>query len=271
MTASPYILALNAAEGVLQIIVARQDEGGSYTCLCAEDRQAPSQGAELLAPALADALERLCLTPKDIGRIAVVRGPGSFTGLRLVLATASGLSRTTGAWQAGLDYLPLLAASALQAIPANRAAPRQAWVLTHARRNLVHLQGLLEQPDVLLAPHPVCEILVCSPAEAVLYLKNAPASPAASLVLGSGLTRNREFFIQALKSSESLLLLPPAFDHPSFDALLNAVTQADYGPTDPTPLYIRPADAIDNLERIAASLGLDPEAAKQRLRELTVD
>jgi len=131
------------------------------------------------------------------------------------------------------------------------------------------MQGFLEQAPADGAPltiRPICEILVCSPNEAALYIKNAPASPAASLVLGSGLTRNRDFFAQTLGSP---LLLPPSFDHPTADALLQAATDAVYGPADPEPLYIRPADAIDNLEKIAASMGLDPEAAKLRLRELT--
>ena len=262
MATSPFILVLNAAEGRLHIIIARQEEDGGHTRLCAQDWHAPAQGAELLAPALEGALQRLRIAPQDIGKIAVVRGPGSFTGLRLVLATASGLALATGALQTGLDYLPLLAASALRAIPTSCAAPRHVWTLTHARRNLVHMQGFLEQPDVPLARHRICEVLACSPDEAALYIKSAPAS----LILGSGLTRNRDFFAQALGAS---LLLPPSFDHPTADALLRAATDATYSAAEPVPLYIRPADAIDNLEKIAASMGLDPEAARLRLHELT--
>jgi len=275
MAESPFILVLNATEGLLHIVIARQEGDGGYTRLCAQGWHAPSQGAELLAPALADALQRLRIAPQDIGKIAAVRGPGSFTGLRLVLATASGLARATGALQAGLDYLPLLAANALHAIPTMCASPRRAWVLTHARRDLVHMQGFEEQPHAPLALRRICEVLLCSPNEAALYLNRFEAEvpghtkgAAASLVLGSGLTRNREFFAHAL---ESPLLLPPSFDHPTVDALLRAATDAIYDAADPEPLYIRPADAIDNLERIAASLGLDPEAAKLRLHELTTN
>ena len=275
MANSPFILVLNAAEGLLHIIIARQEEDGKYTRLCAQGWHAPSQGAELLAPALADALQRLRITPQDIGRIAVVRGPGSFTGLRLVLATASGLARATGALRAGLDYLPLLAANALHATPTTCDSPRRAWVFTHARRDLVHMQGFEEQPHTPFALRRICEVLVCPPEEAALYLNRFEAEQsgraegaAAPLALGSGLTRNREFFARTLRTS---LLLPPSFDHPSFDTLLKAATDAIYDAADPEPLYIRPADAIDNLERIAASLGLEPEAAKLRLHELTTN
>ena len=300
MTESPFILVLNAAEGLLQIIIARREADGTHTSLCAQAWHAPTQAAELLAPALADAFRRLRISPHDIGRIAAVRGPGSFTGLRLVLATASGLTRATGALQAGLDYLPLLAASALRAIPAQHREgavsdparsmlSRRVWVFTHARRNLVHMQGFQEQtapiingkvqhtPDAPVSLRPVCDILVCPPEEAALYLNHFEAEQpeqaedkAVSLALGSGLARNRETFMRVFQSlPQAPLLLPPSFKHPSPEALLDAATGAAYGAADPAPLYIRPADAIDNLERIAASLGLDPEAAKQRLRELT--
>jgi tRNA threonylcarbamoyl adenosine modification protein YeaZ len=296
------LLVLNAAESLLHIIIARREADGTHTRLCAQSWHAPAQGAEILTPALDDALQRLRIAPHDIGRIAAVRGPGSFTGLRLVLATASGLARATGALQAGLDYLPLLAASALQAIPAEAledpspqnappiaAFSRRVWVLTHARRNLVHLQGFQaealgpveDMSGLPLSLRSLCDILVCSPEEAALYLTRfeaeqpAPQGKAASLALGSGLTRNRESFAQALQAeagksaSPPLLLLPSSFDHPSPEVLQGAATDAVYGPADPEPLYIRPADAIDNLEKIAISLGLDPEATKKRFQELT--
>lgn len=325
---SPWLLALNAAEGLLQIAIIRREQDGAHTLACTQFWHAPSQGAELLAPALADALDRLHTTPQAIGGIAAVRGPGSFTGLRLVLSTTSGLARATGALRAGLDYLPLLAASALHALPAacapaagkrerpnTPARPRRVWVLTHARRNLVHMQGFEEDPALSAAGtavdgeasapgrealrsaapcparlRPLCGILVCAPEEAARCLARfAPEETGAGnggsppLVLGSGLTRNREAFVAALMENEhrmppgasgkmepvAPLLLPPSFDHPSAGALLLAATNTVYSTADPAPLYVRPPDAVDALERIAASLGIDPDEAKKRLAELT--
>jgi len=123
-------LALNAAESRVQAAALRGGE-----TVFAQEWHVPSQGTELLAPALADAFARMRLSLRDVRRIACVQGPGSFTGLRLVLSTAAGMARALGAQQAGLSYTQLLACGPL--------LPRGAvlWVLTHARRGLVHMQS----------------------------------------------------------------------------------------------------------------------------------
>ena len=258
MPAAPYLLVLNAAEGVIQYLIARVEpaphaapsvvapvpsaanasgpaaEAHSFFApglnatlhlLCAHDWHAPSQGAELLAPALAHSLERLNIRPGGIGRIACVRGPGSFTGLRLVLATAAGLARTTGALQGGISYLPLLAqgaaaawetwnslfpapcpqpGSAMQApgptgLPQPLASPVY-WVLTHARRNLVHAQACTRTPEGVL---PASDILVLSLEEAARHIA---ASPSPCVVLGSGATKNNAALRGLLASAPTVTL-----------------------------------------------------------------
>jgi hypothetical protein len=89
-------------------------------------------------------------------------------------------------------------------------------------------------------------------------------------VAGSGLGRNRAAFAAAFAASPALspLLLPPAHDSPSPASLLRAAAAADYSRQDIAPLYARPADAEENLERIAQSLGLDPAKARERLNAL---
>lgn len=271
LNAPSRILVLNAAEGLLQFALARREPvpgagGERLVSLCAQSWRAPSQGAELLAAALRDALARLGLEAPAIEGIACVRGPGSFTGLRLALATAAGLSRATGALQAGLDYMPLLAENALMFSRFFAERPRRLWVLTHARRQLLHVQGF-ETCDGL---RPLGEILVLPPEEAARIIVAEQAGrkeTGKTLLLGSGLTRNRDALEKALaeRHCRETVLLPPDFDHPAFPSLLRGAERAAFSKNDIAPLYVRPADAEENLESIAASLGLDPKAARKKL------
>lgn len=269
---APHILILNAAEGLLQLLIARKETAGpasGLVLLCAQSWHAPSQGAELLALALQQALERLKLTPSDIGGIACVRGPGSFTGVRLVLATAAGLARATGARLAGLDYMRLLAANAQSLLHRCLRSSHSIWVVTHARRQLVHMQGFACSEGL----KELCAIQVCSPFEAVGIVKAAQEKAeraGTAILLGSGLCRNLPAFEEAFADEEAQpLLLPAAYSHPGCEALLLAASEAEYLEEDISPLYVRPSDAEENLESIAASLGLDPHEAREKLERLT--
>lgn len=53
--------------------------------------------AELLAPMIAELLGRCAVPAGRLNRVAVTRGPGGFTGVRVGLATARGLALATGA------------------------------------------------------------------------------------------------------------------------------------------------------------------------------
>jgi len=63
----------------------------------------------LLLPAVDRLLKQAGLAAKDLGAVAVSVGPGSFTGLRVGLATAKGLALGTGAMLVGVPTLEVLA------------------------------------------------------------------------------------------------------------------------------------------------------------------
>ena len=60
---------------------------------------------EALADAMKVLMEGVGLTPRDIDRVVVDRGPGLFTGLRVGIATAIGFSQALGCELVGVTSL----------------------------------------------------------------------------------------------------------------------------------------------------------------------
>jgi tRNA threonylcarbamoyladenosine biosynthesis protein TsaB len=64
---------------------------------------------ETLTPGIRDLLARVALAPKELDRVVVDRGPGLYTGLRVGVATAIGLSLGASADLVSVTSLELLA------------------------------------------------------------------------------------------------------------------------------------------------------------------
>lgn len=260
-------LILNAAEGALQIILT--DDGRP---LASQEWHRPERATEILAAALADMLQRLGLRPSDLRRIACVRGPGSFTGIRLVLATAAALRRAGKARLAGLDYMQALATSAVMA--RGMLWGGQVHVLTHARRNLVHYQPFMAYGPVIPA-YATAEVRLLPPAEALEAVNAAVADraghePANSraglpLICGSALARNALF--APLDERHDLAALPRLIQ-PTQEALCLLARHGDYFAADVEPLYVRPCDAVENLPELSRRQGLDGAATLAELERL---
>lgn len=246
------ILAVNNAEETLQLILGTlSGKGASGPATSVRQLNAVGKAGEVLAPALADMLTECGATMADVARISCVRGPGSFTGMRISLAFVAGLAAAGGQPTAGIDHLPLLAASAPRSDAGTLA------VVTHSRRRQVYVQAF-QSADLTPLPPPLS--LVLEEAAEVLAGLEGPVR-----LLGTGLRRNAEFFEDLAGANPALTLLDPTHDVPTPETLLAFARSAAYSQDAIEPLYLRGSDAEENLAHIASLRGLDPDKAKRML------
>lgn len=251
-------LILNACEGCLQIGLTDDEKP-----LCFQEWFCQGKATEILAPALAEIFELARISPRSLRRIACVNGPGSATGVRLVLATAAAMRRVNGARVAALDYLQALATSA--AIRLLLPYGKKIYVLTHARRNLAHFQAFLSYGPQIPA-QPIAEAELINPGEAKKRIE------AGYVILCGGALKMYAALFEAVLTGEGPPNLPqalalPDLINPSFEALCLLARHGDYFARDPEPKYIS-CDAIENLDDIAARRGEDGAKARQNLEKL---
>lgn len=244
---------MGGTEERLQLVLGHPTPDG-YRMLASREWTVPGESIKFLTPGLQETLDSFGMTVADISQIACIRGPGSFTGLRLVLAAAEGLAAGSGAKLAGLNYLPLLATGTANLV----SGPLH--VLTYARRGLVYMQSFdAPSMDEL---HPLTAYSLEEAAKAISRISET------ATLMGSGLRKNPAFFDELSASNPGLTLLPAHFDNITPELLLKSGLEAEYADSSIEPVYVRATDAEDNLHNIAQKRGLDPEKAKIRLAEL---
>jgi tRNA threonylcarbamoyladenosine biosynthesis protein TsaB len=143
--------------------------------------------SEMLLPLVAEALGDAGLSPADVDLIACGAGPGSFTGLRIGLATAKGLCLALRKPLVMASSLATLAMEAEAAVAEGRGARAGAegrgarvLALLDARRRAVYA-GLYELRGGL--PVPIQPEAVLAPARLAAWV---PAAPEPPVVLGDG-------------------------------------------------------------------------------------
>ena len=145
--------------------------------------------------------------PRDLDALAIGIGPGSFTGLRVGLATARGLALALDLQGAGVSTLDALAAGAPGAVPVVDARRREIFTLVDG------------QPAVLL-PSDI-------------------AVPAGATFVGDGALRYR-----ALLEEQGAVVPPDGDERHRPRARFHAQLARDFGPVEEIePLYLRVPDA----------------------------
>ncbi|MCL6596019.1 MAG: tRNA (adenosine(37)-N6)-threonylcarbamoyltransferase complex dimerization subunit type 1 TsaB [Firmicutes bacterium] len=90
------VLAIETSGAYVSAALVRRKASGRAELLARADRRAPRGHAQRLLPAVADLFRAAGADPDDLGWVAVGVGPGSYTGLRVGIATALGLCAGDG-------------------------------------------------------------------------------------------------------------------------------------------------------------------------------
>jgi tRNA threonylcarbamoyl adenosine modification protein YeaZ len=180
---------------------------------------------EALAPGLRDLLRGAGLAPRDVDLVVVDRGPGLFTGLRVGIATAIGLSLATGAGLVGVTSLELLAHGAWRS---GVRGPLVACV--DGRRGEVFVQAF----DLGSVPVARNAPAVARPAAVA-----ATWAGAAVTLTGDGVARYGETFAMLDGASLFDQRVPPPLEALRLGPTRTATEEV-------APLYLRDADAVAN-------------------------
>ena len=158
------MLAIDTATTLCGVAVAELDDGpdgGAGTGRSAARRQLVSTHSEMLMTLIADLLAELGLGPRALSAVVCGAGPGSFTGLRIGIATAKGLCFALGVPLVMVSSLEAMATAALE----RSTVARPVLATLNAFRGQVfarlHLPaGYLPSPDLqqLLAANPALTI-----------------------------------------------------------------------------------------------------------------
>lgn len=168
--------------------------------------------AQHVLTAIHATLQRAEIAIDEIDRIIVGRGPGSFTGQRIGLATAAGLAAPTA-----VDLIGVTTTAVLR-----QAAGAEAVAVIDARRGEVFAEG------------PGIPLTACTAED--LAARLAPGTR----VIGDGAVRYREAFDRCdVPADDSPLHVPSA---------AAAVVVAEAG-APATPVYVREPDAVRTEDR----------------------
>ncbi len=261
------ILAFDTANEVIALGLGELDPA-TCTVTCVESLRIPAHRASntMLLPAIDDLLAHRGIDRSSIDAVACGRGPGSFTGVRICIATAKGIASALGA--------PLIGVSTLDAVAwqlQKGGARGEALVVADAMRKEVYpvRYRLSDEGAVRLEPDRVVKA-----AEEAAALSDNDAL----LIAGDALAKYADLFVHAGT------LAPEDAWTPEGAGLLACVQAAwragDVDPFDARrhdpalvlPVYTRLSDAEENERtRLASHDARDLRTGVQHAGSATID
>lgn len=171
-------------------------------------------------------LSQAGIAPADLSAVAVTRGPGAFTGLRIALATARGFALALDVPCVGVTTLEAVAHN----VTAQERADRKVLACVESKRDDIYVQLFSS------ALEPLSEPLACVAAQLTGLFE---AGERVSLV---GDAAERALEMLRGQDVDAVLSTAAALPDPATIAVLAAgrVTAAAGAPE---PLYLRPPDA----------------------------
>jgi len=182
---------------------------------------------EVLAAGIAQLLGELHLSARDIDRVVVDAGPGLFTGLRVGIATAIGLSEGLGCPVVAVTSLELLAHAAHE-----RGVRGAVLGAVDGRRGEVFVQSFELDDDVRALSPPAVRV----PRDVVIEWAT---NGAAVSFIGDGVQR----YLKDFAAVPNATIIDESV--PSLHAAIELGARRDPAPTI-SPLYLREADAVAN-------------------------
>lgn len=215
------ILAFDTAMAVCSVALVRVE--GADVCVLASRQEAQARGhAETVVPSIAQVMEEAGVEFSELDRIAVTTGPGTFTGVRIGVATARGLALASGLPIVGVTTLETVAAAV-----ADTAAARSRAIacVFDARREQVYVQCF----DHHLSPLCNAQALGYEAARKLI-------APHAPLIVGSGARL-------VVSEGQNGMCVLDGHDQPSAVDLARRAAAHEPDPSPPEPFYLRQPDA----------------------------
>ena len=165
----------------LEVAIVALSKDGKLACEIA-NKETHSH-ASFIQVAISNVLAEQKMVIGELDAIAVTLGPGSYTGLRVGLATAKGIAYTLQKPLIGLSTLSALANAAFQLAPNTIEPPYQIFAMIDARRMEVY--GAVYDPS--------CKAIVQEQAMILDQTKWNSLIDRPTLCIGNGLAKTKDF------------------------------------------------------------------------------